>query len=157
MSAGECGSRFVGHGVDDPQKCVGEGHTGQTLGVMHLLPGGLVSQVRRRKMIQYHFNGFEGERVREGAVQRGNIRLYRMRQSIHPCIGNLPGRQTLYQLGIYNCHVWGDVKIGQGIFDPGLVVGDYRESGDLCRSAGCGGYCRESGEPSQFREMKGDA
>ena len=150
----EGGSRLVRHGVHDAEQRVRERLAGQTLCVMHLLPRVQILIVGRRQVIKHHLDGLDGQRVRERAVQGGNVCLDGVRQSVHAGIGNLLDGKALYQCRVDDGHVRRDFKVGQRILDALGVVRDDGKCRHFRRRAGRGRDGAEAGLRPQFREIE---
>ena len=155
MSGRECSSGLVGHGMNDTQESIGEGHTSQALSIVHLLSGNFVSVVRSRQIFQNHFNGLQSQRIGERAVQGGNISLDGMSQSIHTGVGNLFYRKSHNQIRINDGNIRSDVEVSQRIFDAALIISDNGESSYFGSSTGSRGDGSESCFLSQLRETEG--
>ena len=68
MSSAVSSSRLVSHRMNDAQQSVGEGHTGQALGIVHLLSGSHVAIIGIRQIFKYHADGFQSQRVGERRI-----------------------------------------------------------------------------------------
>ena len=66
----------------------------------------------------------------------GNICLNGVGHCIHTCVGNQFFGHGLCQIRINDCHIRGDLEIGDGVLDTLCVICDDRESSYFCCSAG---------------------
>ena len=145
----------MGHGVDDAQQRVGEGHAGQALGVVHPIPGGHVAVVAVHQVGGDHLNGVEGQGIGVVAVHGGHIGLDGVGHGIHAGVGSELGGHGLRQIRVHDGHIRGDVEVRQGILDALLIIGNNRERGDLGSGAGGGGNRAEPGLLAQRGEGEG--
>ena len=144
------GTGLVGHGVDNAKQCVGEGHAGQTLGVVHSVPLLHVSVVAAYQVMLNHADGVDGQGVGVVAVGGGHIGLDGVGHGVHAGVSYQLLGHGLCQGGVYDGHIRGDFKVCQGVLDALLIVGNDGEGGDLRGGAGGGGDGAEPGLPPQL-------
>ena len=106
VTTGEGSAGLVGHGVYDTQQGVGESHTGQTLGIVHLLPGVLVAAVGSWQVFHHHGDSLQGQRIGKGRMKRRNVGLNCVSKGIHARVSCKSLRHRLGQIGIQN----GDIR-----------------------------------------------
>ena len=145
---------LVGHGVHDAQQCVGEGHAGQTLGVVHGVTLGHVAVVAVHQIALDHADGKDGQRVGVVAVCGGNIGLDGVGHGVHAGVGHQLFGHGLGQIRVYDGHVGRDLKVRDGVLDALLVIGDDGESRHLSSGAGGGGNGAEVGLAAQRRDAE---
>ena len=129
---------LVGHGVDDAQQRIGEGHAGQTLCVVHRITLGHVAVVAVHQIALDHPDGKDGQRVGIIAVCGGDISLNGVGHGVHAGVCDQLLGHGLSQVGIDDGDVRGDLEVGDGVLDALLVIGDDGEGGHLGGGAGGG-------------------
>ncbi len=144
---------LVGHGVNDTQQRVGESHAGQALGVVHDVPGFHVAVVGFYQVRLDQFDGVDGQRVRIGAVGRGNIGFDGVGHGVHTGVGRQLLGHGMHQVRVHDGDVRRNFKIGDGVFDAFLVIGDDGERRDF-RGGAAGG---RDGAEVRFRTQFGQA
>ena len=149
-----CRARLVRHRVDNAQQRVRERHAGQALRIMHLLARRLVPFVRGGQVFKHHLDRLQRQRVRKRRMHRRDVRLNRMRQSVHARVRGQFGRHRLRKRRVDDRDVRRDVEVGQRVFDALLVVRDDRERRDFRRRAGGRGDRHKLCLRAQRRELK---
>ena len=144
----------MGHGVHDAQQCVGEGHTGQALGVVHGVTLGHIAVVAVHQVALDHADGKDGQRVGVVTVGGGHIGLNGVGHGVHTGVGHQLLGHGLGQVGVHDGHVRGDLEVGDGVLDALLVIGDDGEGGHLGGSAGGGGDGAEVCLAAQRRDAE---
>ena len=145
---------FMGHGVDDTQQRVGEGHTGQALCVVHNVPGFHVAVIGFHKVGLDQLDGVDCQRVRIGAVGGGNIRFDGVGHGVHTGVGRQLLGHGVDQLRIHDGDVRRNFKISDGVFDALLVIGDDRECSYFRSGAAGGRDCAEVRFRPQLRQAE---
>ena len=151
---GKGSAGLVGHGVDDAQQSVGEGHTGQALGVVHGVTLGHVAVVGSHQVVLDHLDGVQSQRIGVVAVGGGDVGLHSVGHGVHTGVGNQLLGHGLSQIGIHDGHIGGDLKVGDGVLDALGVVGDDGEGSHLGSSAGGGGDGAEVGLLTQLGQAE---
>ena len=145
---------LVCHGVHDAQQCVGEGHTGKALGVVHGVALRHITVVAVHQITLDHADGEDGQRIGVVAVCGGNVSLHGMGHGVHTGVGDQLLGHGLSQIGVHDGHVRGDLEVRDGVLDALLVVGDDGEGGHLGSSAGGGGNGAEVCLAAQRRDAE---
>ena len=112
---------------------------------MHGVALGHVAVVGVHQVTLDHLDGVEGQRISVVAVGGGHIRLNGVGDGVHTGVGHQLLGHGLSQIGVHNGHVGSDLKVGDGILDALLIVGDNRERSHLSGGAGGGGNGAETG------------
>ena len=152
VSEGRAG--LVGHGMDDTQQCVGEGHAGQALGVVHNVPGFHVAVVRLHQISLDQFNGVDGQRIRISAVGCGHVRFDGVGHGVHARVGRQLLGHGVHQFRIYDGDIRSNFKISDRIFNAFLVIGDDREGSNFRGGAAGGGNSAEVCFGAQLRQAE---
>ncbi len=152
-------AELVGHRVVEPKERVGEGHTGDAGGVVHLLPGFLVGVailISARQVLEDHLDRLHGKAV---GVVRGkdrNISLDRVGQHVQAGVAGRALGQGHDELRVDDRDIRGELVVGQRVLDiPVLLVGDDREGGDLTAGTRGGRDTDHLGLVAQVREVIG--
>ena len=100
--------------MDNAKQCVGEGHAGQTLGVVHSVPLLHVPIVTAYQVMLNHADGVDGQGVGVVAVGGGHIGLNGVGHGVHAGVSYQLLGHGFCQSGVYDGHIRGDFKVCQG-------------------------------------------
>ena len=137
------GAGLVGHGMNDTQQRIGEGHAGQALCVMHNVPRLHVAVIGFYQVSLDQFYRVDGQRVRISAVSCGYICFNGVGHGVHTGMGRQLLGHSVHKIRIYNSDIRRNFKIGDRIFDPFLVIGDNREGCHFRGGSAGGRDCAE--------------
>ena len=117
----------MGHGMDNPQQGIGEGHAGQALGNVHVVPGFHIPVVGVGQIPFNHFNGVDGQRIGEITVGSGYVGFHGVGESVHARMGYQLLGHAMGQFRIHNGNIRGNFKVRNGVFDALFIVGNDGE------------------------------
>ncbi len=134
VSKGSTG--LVGHGVNDAQQCIGESHTGETLGVVHGVTGFHITVVGLNQGLLNQFNSMDSEWIGKVAVGGRNISLNSVGDGIHTGMCYQLLRHGLCQIRIYDGNIRCDLEVSDGVLNALGIISNNREGSYLCCCAG---------------------
>ena len=145
---------LVGHAVYDAEQRVRERHTGQALGIVHRVALIHIAVVAADQICLDHLDGVQGQRVGKVAVRGGDVGLDGVGHGVHAGVGDELLGHRVGQLGVNDGDIGRDLKVGDGVLDALLVIGDDREGRDLGGRTGGGGDGAEVGLAAQRRDAE---
>ncbi|MPN28373.1 hypothetical protein SDC9_175814 [bioreactor metagenome] len=141
-------TQFVGHGMADAQKGVGESHTGHGGGVVHFLAGAQVLItviIGALEVLVEHTQGFKRQAV---GVIGGSHRYDSFQRVDDSVVARGSGQRfghTDGQIRIDDGHIRGQRIIGDGVFEPGAIIGDDGKGSNLRTGTRSGGDGNKGG------------
>ena len=78
-----------------------------------------------------HLDGVQGQRIGKVAVRGGDVGLDGVGHGVHAGVGDELLGHRVGQLGVNDGDIGRDLKVGNGVLDALLVIGDDREGRDL--------------------------
>ena len=145
---------LVGHAVYDAEQRVRERHTGQALGIVHRVALIHIAVIAADQIRLDHLDGVQGQRVGKVAVRGGDVGLNGVGHGVHAGVGDELLGHRVGQLGVNDGDIGRDLKVGNGVLDALLVIGDDREGRDLGGRTGGGGDGTEVGLAAQRRDAE---
>ena len=121
---------------------------------MHRVALGHIAVVAAYQIRLDHLDGMQGQRIGKVAVRGGNVCLNGVGHGIHTGMGNQLFGHGVGQFRVDDGHIGGDLKVGDGILDALVIVGDDGERRHFRSRAGRGGDSAEMSFAAQRRDAE---